>query len=181
MSTAEHCRQNCPMTDRYLQFCNFRGTPKCAIERFWNVVLRHHLSLFHAFSSWGQRKEMWFFSRSLPSRRTPLFERLEQASISWELVYPGKDSHKLFAKESISKRYAQANLYIVRQLYTPLNSTGVERTYLKVSNSNLWPYADLLQRYPPPPKKKRQIKPHYWRTFLFFFCAEIFQSLKQVA
>ena len=43
--------------------------------------------------------------------------------------------------------YAQANLYIVLQLYTPLNSTGVERTYLTVSNSNLLPYADLLQRY----------------------------------
>ena len=43
-------------------------------------------SLFQAFRSWGQRKKMCaekntlFFSRSLPSRRTPLSEGLEQAT-----------------------------------------------------------------------------------------------------
>ena len=72
------------------------------------VPLPKFPSLFQAFRSWGQRKEMWvekkqqqqrggevgvrallrplslslfsslFFSRSLPSRHTPLSERLEQ-------------------------------------------------------------------------------------------------------
>ena len=88
------------------------------IEIRWkqdNLFLPQFRSLFQAFRSWGQRKEMWakkktnkqrrggvglrtrevgvpfslslspsflFLSRSLPSRRTPLYERLEQATIS---------------------------------------------------------------------------------------------------
>ena len=74
--------------------------------------------------------------------------------------------------------YTQATLYIVLQLYTPLNSTGVERTYLKVSNSNRGLYADLLQKIPN--MKRSKLNPIIGELILSVFCTEIFQSLKQV-
>ena len=63
--------------------------------------------------------------------------------------------------------YTQATLYIVLQLYTPLNSTGVERTYLKVSNSNRGLYADLLQKIPN--MKRSKLNPIIGELFYQFF------------
>ena len=66
--------------------------------------------------------------------------------------------------------YAQATLYIVLQLCTPLNSTGVERTYLKVSNSNRGLHVDLLQKIPN--EKRSKLNPIIGELFYQFFARD---------
>ena len=95
-------------------------------SRLWSNV-DDNLSLFQAFRSWGPRKEMWagkkttrgwgrgesenppfplslfsslFFSRSLPSHRTPLSERLEQATIIYNYQSSqSSGSSRIFLKQ----------------------------------------------------------------------------------